>query len=588
MYSILEIALINAVMVVPLALVAAVVGRFFHRPALTHLLWVLLLIKLITPPLIQIPLVDREWVTATSRQLVPPLLAKADLLINLERLDRLNWLQDATRSQKAGESAIDSLARPRPRTLADRDKQFVLRRTSLLAAVSRWIWMEALPQIITAGLMTIWAVGAIVWFSLQGYRCVRFRWSLARGAAAGAELQRFSDQLARRLGLSQSPVVWLMPGVMSPMLWGSGQSALLIYPERLLHRLNQEATGTLLTHELAHFRRGDHWVRVLELMVTGFFWWHPVVWWARREIEAVEEECCDARVVAAATSAPKRYAEAILETIDFLQENQLRLPPLATGLSQFPFLRQRLTWIMRGRRRQDFGRCGRVLCLILACNLPFQPTWLAARAPEPTLQRSSEQLPRIDETPKSQSPGGNFDAGLSDTNTLNATLADPEAPHDSGAMDRVGHSVAFVRQTIRGVGKPVDSDSAGPGHRQRFRSDAVRRYRDRLLAEYSSIRDRRRRSFPAAVVCRELQCDPNLASSRQPAIGRYLGGCALDRHRRSRRDHSKLAPFQPASLPSVAERVVSDQLRPILTRWRHAGCCDRWFRFDIFRSNRCV
>jgi len=46
----------NAILVVPLALVALGAGRWSRRPALAHLLWVLVLIKLLTPPLIDVPL----------------------------------------------------------------------------------------------------------------------------------------------------------------------------------------------------------------------------------------------------------------------------------------------------------------------------------------------------------------------------------------------------------------------------------------------------------------------------------------------------------------------------------------------------
>src|SRR5438552_1749586 len=46
----------NAILVVPLALIALGAGRWSRRPALAHLLWVLVLIKLVTPPLIDVPL----------------------------------------------------------------------------------------------------------------------------------------------------------------------------------------------------------------------------------------------------------------------------------------------------------------------------------------------------------------------------------------------------------------------------------------------------------------------------------------------------------------------------------------------------
>jgi hypothetical protein len=96
-------------------------------------------------------------------------------------------------------------------------------------------------------------------------------------------------------------------------------------------------------------------VRLVELCAHVAYWWHPVVWWTRHEIEAAEEQCCDAWVVEHQSGTPLTYAEALLTTIDFLCEaaqptKQLTaaLPPAACGLGDVPLLRSRLTQIMRG------------------------------------------------------------------------------------------------------------------------------------------------------------------------------------------------------------------------------------------------
>jgi beta-lactamase regulating signal transducer with metallopeptidase domain len=143
----------------------------------------------------------------------------------------------------------------------------------------------------------------------------------------------------------------------------------------------------LLTHELAHYRRGDHWVRLLELVVTGLYWWHPIVWWGRREIEIAEEECCDAWVVGQFPQAPRRYAEALLETIDFLALTQPQLPPVASGIGDVPLLRKRLTQIMRGAAPKTMSHLGRLAVLLSVVLLPLHPTWT-----DPSTQRSEAAL----------------------------------------------------------------------------------------------------------------------------------------------------------------------------------------------------
>src|SRR5205809_3545127 len=48
-------------MATALALCAAVVGRFCKRPALTHALWLLVLLKLVTPPLLPVSCLPSGW-----------------------------------------------------------------------------------------------------------------------------------------------------------------------------------------------------------------------------------------------------------------------------------------------------------------------------------------------------------------------------------------------------------------------------------------------------------------------------------------------------------------------------------------------
>ena len=61
MSTLLATGLTNVVMATALALCAAVVGRFCKRPALTHSLWLLVLLKLVTPPLVPLPV---HWLEA--------------------------------------------------------------------------------------------------------------------------------------------------------------------------------------------------------------------------------------------------------------------------------------------------------------------------------------------------------------------------------------------------------------------------------------------------------------------------------------------------------------------------------------------
>lgn len=421
MNSFLEISLFNAVTVIPMALAASFIGRFLRRPALTHLLWVLILVKLVTPPIWQVPVIDRDSILKIARIFVPPILDEPVRIADASPLERIDRFRSVDRLI-GGEDA--TATRPRPRTLAEQDKFIAARKNSPQFVFSRFVRNELNQQYAISILMAVWGIGGATWFAIQGLRCMRFSKMLRCGSAAPPDLQQFSDEFAHRMGIQHPPTVWLMPGIMSPMLWGNGQSTLLIFPQKLLERLDRVSTGALLTHELAHYYRRDHWVRLIALMATGLFWWHPVVWWARHEIEAVEEECCDALVLKTGSSPPKRYAEAILDTIDFLAARPWNLPPLATGLSQFPVLRQRLTWIMRGPRNQNLGVVGRIMLIALACILPLQPGWLKARTAPPPHTSPKKTATPIEIVPVMDAV--NEDSSDSSTEPITVTLVESQ------------------------------------------------------------------------------------------------------------------------------------------------------------------
>ena len=246
-----------------------------------------------------------------------------------------------------------------------------------------------------------WTLGAVCWFAVQTIRILRFGFSLRTAQLAPAGVQCQTRELAGLIGLRNTPQVWLVGGTCSPSLWAVGCRARLLFPRDLLDRIDLDSRATLIVHELAHFQRLDHWVRLLELVVTGLFWWHPVVWLARQQIELAEEQCCDACVVEQFPARPRCYAEALLETIDFLCEQKPRLIPAASQLGDAAFIRKRLRRIMSGTVPDSMSGSTRMAVLTAAAILlPTGPAlfgtagWSLGRRQYRTLGTSSAIVSR--------------------------------------------------------------------------------------------------------------------------------------------------------------------------------------------------
>jgi GWxTD domain-containing protein len=82
-------------------------------------------------------------------------------------------------------------------------------------------------------------------------------------------------------------------------------------PLGLLAGLPAEHLEAFLLHELAHIRRRDYLVNVLERLAEGLLFYHPAVWWISRVIRSERENCCDDVVVSIQGRAPE-YAAALV------------------------------------------------------------------------------------------------------------------------------------------------------------------------------------------------------------------------------------------------------------------------------------
>lgn len=414
MGSLVQMGLSNALLAGALAVVALVVGRLSRRPALVHSLWVLVLLKLVTPPLVSLPVPG--WQVA---QTPDPLSSPDTERPRLDAEAALARIATSTREPGRGDAAApvmkaEDLARQLPRPVMPASPADVMvpddspavtlvsdpaeppaqaappadvARPDLLA-MAGWFWLAG------ASLSLLWNV----------CRVARFQCLLRFARPAPSSLQQLTAELAARLGLSRSPEVFLLPGPVPPLLWAVGGRARLFFPASLLPRLPGPERATLITHELAHLARRDHWIRWLELLAGCLFWWYPLLWLARHQLRVAEEECCDAWVINELPEFRPAYAGALLETIDFLSRVPAPLPPAASGFGRVYHLKRRLTMIVRGTTPRGLSWLGKFVVLALAVGLPMMPS--PGRTAAPPTSKEAEKKDDKSKASAAQAPGG--------------------------------------------------------------------------------------------------------------------------------------------------------------------------------------
>ncbi len=139
-----------------------------------------------------------------------------------------------------------------------------------------------------------------------------FALRLRRRGTCGASAEWIGrvKTLSARMGVSR-PIVLLESALAEvPMMIGYLRPAILV-PLGMLAGLPPEQVEAILLHELAHIRRADYIVNVVQGALEALLFYHPSVWWISKVIRAERENCCD-DLVLAAQADPHAYATALL------------------------------------------------------------------------------------------------------------------------------------------------------------------------------------------------------------------------------------------------------------------------------------
>jgi beta-lactamase regulating signal transducer with metallopeptidase domain len=144
----------------------------------------------------------------------------------------------------------------------------------------------------------IWALGMIGYFAYIALLHMRFRRvTRRRSADISASMLAMVDACRKELGIKTNIPVMLQSGITSPAITLSLRPVLLL-PISMLGAMSRAQIELGIRHELIHYKRGDHLMRLLLMLVRGVYWFNPAVWIAHRMILTDMETACDARVTA--------------------------------------------------------------------------------------------------------------------------------------------------------------------------------------------------------------------------------------------------------------------------------------------------
>jgi len=229
--------------------------------------------------------------------------------------------------------------------------------------------------------LPVWSLGVLflsirlAWGAGQLYRLRR------RGEAVGGAVAATVDALAARMGIRRPVAVWMSALADGPSVVGWIRPLVLL-PSGAMLGLTTEQLEAVLAHELAHIRRYDYAVNLVQMLIETLLFYHPAVWWVSARIRHERELCCDDLAVESCGNA-LCYARALTR----LERLRLTAPGMAMSATGSPLL-YRIQRLMGAGAEYRPSRLPAVLAIMVGVGcLALNVHWAKAQeAPKPQQQ----------------------------------------------------------------------------------------------------------------------------------------------------------------------------------------------------------
>jgi len=213
-------------------------------------------------------------------------------------------------------------------------------------------------------IVSFWSIGVLLCSlrPLLGWRTLRRLRRIGISAPSDEILTAFA-RVSARLGLNRAVQVFNSTLAKGPLLVGYLRPIVLL-PVSLATSIPTPQLEAILPHELAHVRRHDFLINLLQTLIETVFFYHPAVWWLSHRIRIEREHCCDDLVVKLFNNAPD-YGRALLA----IEQLQGQTTSLALGAKDGSLLR-RIQRIVNPELNHAANRSWLVLPLILCmCSI---------------------------------------------------------------------------------------------------------------------------------------------------------------------------------------------------------------------------
>jgi len=179
-------------------------------------------------------------------------------------------------------------------------------------------------------LVIFWLVGTLLLILrfLGGWLQIRRLKTKALSPVETFWLDRL-EELKLKIGVHQNIGFFSSALVNEPVTMGHFKPIILV-PLGMFANLTPDMVEALLLHELAHIKRSDYLVNIVQTLLEIIFFFHPAIWWISQNIRQIREHACDDMAVKACQN-PLLYAKTLTHIQSSFLSSKNILAMSATG-----------------------------------------------------------------------------------------------------------------------------------------------------------------------------------------------------------------------------------------------------------------
>jgi bla regulator protein blaR1 len=288
-YLMLTASLASTVIILPLLLTRKLL---FNRlgPRILHVLWILVLIKLLVPIAPQSPVSlfnliphDINWPAWTAEQ---PLSSENKMepsltVMNSETTTNVNPAIVPKQTEEPSSIVNPPL---QPYTYEERDHP---------------------NKMLTIGSI-VWLAGILFLSTYYLYVVLRFKKRVGVSCELeNHELLSILEDCKTKLGITRTIPIYETTRLHSPCIYGLTRPRIYL-PADIVTIADSSQLMHIILHELTHYKRNDLWFNFLWTLAAVIHWFIPFVWLSMKKIKADREVACDAGVEKARINCPLR------------------------------------------------------------------------------------------------------------------------------------------------------------------------------------------------------------------------------------------------------------------------------------------